>query len=264
MPKAENWQDCLPPQRRRLGRRRARSRRGRGDRRAGADAALSLRHGARTRAARVREDRGVRAAQWAHRRQPAEAGAAERGGAQEPARRSGKAARHRGRHHRNAATTGATRSSPSCKPCWRPSAPSPTCHRGTAGCAAPSLEGKAMRRDLDRPSSTLPQTQRPIESLDASGGLPRATGSPPPGTPSDLARRGWAVHRRDRRAKPVAFRLPPRRAEGSPSAQGEGPSPRSKSQIRRVKVSAGRYHTRSGLRPAAPGSRARRYIGRRP
>ena len=44
----------LPPQRRRLGRRHARSRRGRGDRRAGADAALSLRHGARTRAARVR------------------------------------------------------------------------------------------------------------------------------------------------------------------------------------------------------------------
>ena len=54
-----------------------------------------------TRAARVRAQRGVRAAQWAHRRQPAEAGAGGRGGAQEPARRSGKAARHRGRLHRD-------------------------------------------------------------------------------------------------------------------------------------------------------------------
>ena len=63
---------------RRLGRRCARSRRGRRDRRARADAALSLRHGARAGAARVGSDRGVRAAQWACRRQPAEAGVAGR------------------------------------------------------------------------------------------------------------------------------------------------------------------------------------------
>ena len=128
----------LPPQRRRLGRRRARSRRGRGDRRAGADAALSLRHGARTRAARVRAERGVRAAQWADRRRPAEAraaGEAERGACTgEAAEQLAVAKKPIHRVRLSPARRGARRA----QAVLAASAPSPTCH--------PGCEGAALRR----------------------------------------------------------------------------------------------------------------------
>jgi hypothetical protein len=77
-----------------------RPRRGRGNRQAGADAALSVRYGAGAGAAGVVAVRGVCAAQRARRRRPAKAGAAGPGGARPAARRGRRTAPHRRRRHR--------------------------------------------------------------------------------------------------------------------------------------------------------------------